>query len=301
MANNKKIIKKVAKKGVAWTHGKGYHWFNDKLLPIISNNIEIIDKQLLSDFWYVIGDVYDLNSSPQIAIKAYKKSIKYDPDHGEAFRELANMYQNIGDIKMAFKYINKALELIPNDEHSKIDKELITDEIDDPDYPYYSQDLLELQCNELLAENSYTLVLEKLKHKRRINYRKLKARAYGANKELKSYLHEWLLIVKHNETVEFEYADWFYMPDEIYYSNQFWEILYEKKGIELKGFLPNFSSLYKNYKTSIDTKEMKQLVILSIILKNSNNEVALSQLSKKFPKWKELKKLIKDDKWPCFS
>ena len=296
MENDVEILKKISKEGVSWTHGQGYNWLNETLLPLIQD-CKIEDKSLLSDCWYVIGDVYDFNDAPKMAITAYKKSIHFDEEHGEAYREIASMYERMGEYQKALENAKKALELNPDDEFSIEQYESASQELKSPSEPLYSEDDLDWQCNELLAENKPQEVIGKLINRRKIVYRKIRARSFGILKERDKYLQEWNMIVRNNQEIELDYADWFFMPDEIYYRSQFWNMLYERNNISLTGILPDYSSLYKNYRTSLDRKQMRRLVIKTFVLKNENNRQGLLDLAEVYPKWEEIKKLILDDEW----
>jgi len=286
-----KILLRVINKGIAWTHNQGYEWYSASLLPRIESagKDQPISKELLSDAWYVIGDIHDFNDAPLKAIESYKKSLKYDTGNAAACREIASMYKNIGEYKKALLFINKSLKIDPEEEFAVFEKKDITSEIKMSNKPLYLKGDIIWEMNEYLANQKFDYVINYLKNFSALHKLKVLARAYGASGMNVEYLRTWNLIIAKNKEFKLEYADWFYMPDIIYSNGQIWSIFRKAaKNIKPSIFI-QFKSLTKFY-SELTAENLFKMKCDYMIHKSKGNLKQLKKMSLKFPKWKELTK-----------
>lgn len=292
----RKILEKVAEEGVAWPQLQDYKWFKEILIPYITFYEKSYSKEneLISDCYYVIGDVFDLNKAPMKAIESYKKSIQVDKNNSAAFRELANMYRNIGEYKNALLYINKSLELDPDDEYAVSDKEWIQEFIDEKSDPFFKKGDLIWECDELLANSEPEKALELLKNKRKTAFRIAKARCYGALFDFRNYMKEWEGILQNSDKFEINSSDWFYMPDEIYENSKIWKILLKLNKRIIDSTFVSYDSLLFDYGDILNFKEMRKLICEFNIYSCEKNLTELKKLKAQFPKWIEIDEEIKE-------
>ncbi|MEO8513153.1 MAG: hypothetical protein ABI543_06325 [Ignavibacteria bacterium] len=285
------MLKRVCNNGILWTHNKGYSWYNKKLLPAVEIATREFPekKELLSDVWYIIGDIHDFNDAPNNAITAYKQSIQFDENHGEAYREIANMLERIGKNKEALKYINKSLHIDPNERNAISDKEYILSSIKFRSKPLYVSGDIKWKMNEQLATENFEFVINNLKQKKSVESLKQIARAYGALNMCDEYLRMWNRIKKLNVKFELEYADWFYMPIKVFAGKEIWVILKSLSNNIIPSIFVCYDSLYENYKNLSSNSKLK-ITCNFQIFKIEGNAKELKKMKMKFPKWKELEK-----------
>ena len=125
-------IKWHARRGVSWVHNQGYRWVKDRYVPALKRLEQASQsrqvKEILVDGYFVLGDVHDFNSAPMQAVKAYRKSIKYFPDPdfwSEPWREMGNMYSNVGRYDEAIKCLKRALRINPANKFAIGDLEVV--------------------------------------------------------------------------------------------------------------------------------------------------------------------------------
>ncbi len=160
LSKTKKLLTKVCKKGIAWTHNQGYNWYSTRLLPAVLDavNDDIISKELLSDTWYIIGDIHDFNDAPLKAIESYKNAIKFDPKIASAYREIASMLERIGKFKTALKYINMSLNIDPTENYAIHEKVSILNDIKFKNPSLYKDGDILWGMNEHLANQKFEYV-----------------------------------------------------------------------------------------------------------------------------------------------
>ena len=126
-------------------------------------------KEALVDGYYVLGDVHDFNNAPMQAVKAYRKSIKYFPKPDFAsgpWREMGNMYGQVGRYDMAIKNLKKAVRINPEDNYVVTDLDIAESDKAGDVKPLYSQsDSLYKSC-ELMAQDKPKAALDVLRNKR---------------------------------------------------------------------------------------------------------------------------------------
>ena len=232
-ASLKKFLEKTEEEGIANLYNKGYQWFKSHYLPRLRLADELLpnDLALIADSWYFVGDVYDFNEMPLLAIDAYRKVLAYDEDADGAYRELSHMYERIGAYQEALEFVNKALEYAPDDEELMDSKAEIQDSINYTTEPYLTVDNKAWQWGEWIGQERPQLVLEAAKEVgAEANTEELQrlAQAYAILGEDEDYIATWKRIVELQESLDLSYADWFYLPIGVAKQASFWELL---KGI----------------------------------------------------------------------
>lgn len=283
------------KRGLAKVHNNGFEFLKNEYLPTIERLAQKTktkaEKEVVADSYYILGDIYDFNDAPNAAIRAYRKGITFFPfpDYASGFhREIGHMHDKMGKYKTAIKYIKKALEIYENDEHAKSDLEFAELSLKRGDPPLYKAGDWKWEVNELLAQNKPRKALKILLKRKSIKAAQLRARAYGVLNGIKDQLGEWKRIEKLKGSIEFEYADWFFLIDKNNESVEFWKILHSIRKRLQPGIYVFYESLYINYSQLGHDREVNETIGFEIA-KYSKNVTKLRQLKKKYPKWLEPK------------
>lgn len=277
----------VADEGVSYAHGEGFEFYHNKLLPALSAADNFgIEKELLAECWYAVGDIHDLNDCPLQAIKAYQKSLDYDPDFAGTYKEMANMQERIGTYALALENLKKAQSLDPKDAEIKEDILAIEEAIQFADEPLFQSSNRSWLISELLANSEFNKVLEITNESTEIKELKCRAAAYGALNDFKNYLLSWTAILELNAEMDIDYWDWFYMPNVVYSGVEIWEIL-KKLNAKIQSGAFIQSATLEEYYPNLTEEETRELVCDFHILANSNNSEGLKELAKQYPKWEE--------------
>ncbi|MCH2023494.1 MAG: hypothetical protein MK207_13545 [Saprospiraceae bacterium] len=283
----------VENQGVVKLHISGYRWFKSIWLPRLGLADLLIPEHaaLLADCWYLMGDVYDFNCAPLKAIECYKKAIQYDESIDGAYREIANMYKQIGHYSKALNYINIAIDMMPDNTEIKAEKEEIQDCINYDVEPFLTDNNQCWKLNEKLANQEFDFIIQLVSQidNPELNIIQCLARAYGAQANFEKYLETWGQITNSNLTFSLEYADWFYMPDEILNSSEIWQMIKSASGrIDEANFMI-FDSFTENYGNQLTKNQVVNLIADFYIFKANSNKQGIKNLVEKFPLWKELK------------
>lgn len=286
----------VADGGVGELHHKGYEWVLNTLYPALNRASKIMphEKFLISDCYYILGDIHDFNNAPKAAINAYQKSLAFDPEFSGAYRELSGMYRKMGNYQRAMELIEKACFIDPEDEDAIIDREKLDVYLVDPgETPFKSGDLI-WALDETLATGKFqdsTALVEQFQDN--IEHYKAKARYYGALFDEENYLKQWLTILKLNQPFGLQFSDWFYMPKSIYNNLEIWEIFLALHGKILPGIFISFDSLFLSQRFKNLPKHLQhKLEIEFQIYSVTENITKLKELQVIYPEWIELQKEI---------
>ncbi len=279
----------ISKKNVSYLLHKGVIWFNRTFLPDVleAEKAKEIDKSILSDIWYLIGDAYDMNDAPMKALKSYKKAISLDKTNSVAYREAALILEEIGKYDLSLKYIDKALEIKPDDDYSIGDKESIIANIAQNTTPLYEKGDIIWMMNEKLADKAYQLVIDKLINTIDADQLKILAKAYGGLNKAREYLEIWNKISHLAVNIEIGYDDWFYMPVRVFNSDSIWRIFKKMNNNIKPSIFIHFDSLDEEYK-NLFIEEYRNLVCDFYISKATGDIENISKMKERFPKWKEL-------------
>ncbi|BDS12869.1 tetratricopeptide repeat protein [Aureispira anguillae] len=286
------FLVKVEQDGVAMLHSRGYLWFKSEFLPYLNLADTLLPDavELIADCWYLVGDIYDFNGAPLKAVESYKKALEYDDEVDGAYREIANMYEQVGRYTEALKYIDLALERMPDNEELMEDKAVIQDSITYTTEPYLTAENKAWQYAEQLAAGEIEAVIAAIQLLENPDRTMLQclAQAYGAQGEKALFLETWQKIRTAEGSMNLSYADWFYMPFSIYNSKEIWEWLKELSTVVKSTAFIDFDSLNEHYGEQLDSAEELALICDFQIYRITKNKAALKALAKQYPLWEEV-------------
>jgi tetratricopeptide (TPR) repeat protein len=299
------LIRKWIRKGVADTHSNGFFWFNNKLLPAVerikTSSVVLKYFELLSDTFYLVGDIYDFNTAPRSAIKAYKESIFYNKNNSAAWRELGGQLDCIGNSSQAIKCLKKAIVINPNDEYAKDDLEAVEFQKGKKKYSVGQKTLFKWNACDLVAEKKYNKLLEMFNGKQSLNAVKFRATVKGLLGDINGCKEEWHRLIKVKSMINFTYGDWFYMPDKVLNSPEIWLVIWAvRERISFKNnIFISHDSLSKILKekiknTSIRIKKERELIIKFNLARTRQDLVQLKRFVDLYPKWLEAKNCFED-------
>jgi tetratricopeptide (TPR) repeat protein len=212
-------------RGIAFVISRGYRWLKDKYLPAVCRLEKAgynKDRFLLSDCYYMIGDIHDFNECPKAAIKAYQESFDWCPQNASALREIGTMYERMGHYKKASSILMQSFQIDPDDEWVISEYK---DTLDAGGVPLYRKEDICWQARECLAKDRPNSALKLLIKKKTVPARQIMACAYGMLDDTNAAIEQWRKIAKVKDFIEIRYADWFYMADAVWNHAAFWEAI----------------------------------------------------------------------------
>jgi tetratricopeptide (TPR) repeat protein len=301
----------------AWTMGRGYFWFKQKYLPAVRRVEQANrkkDRFLLSNCYYLIGDVHDFNDCPLAAIAAYKRSFDLDQTHAKALQEMGVKLEDIGQYRKAVSILKKSLKINPDDENSQMDYEFALNSLKYGGPPLYRKGDTCWRARELLAWDRPAAVLRLLKNKRSIPARQIIACACGMLNDTDGIIGQWQLIAKARGMIETRYTDWFYIEDCVWDKAIFWEIIADcaRQNRFNHGVWPMIDSLWEtvipqpgNARSLQESKADKLrhnkrcFLTAQYHIARINCDSNLTQkLSRRYTNWMEIRKLLEQIS-PC--
>jgi len=292
----KAFLLEVEEDGIALLHSRGYQWFKSEFLPYLNLGDTLLADQveLLADCWYIVGDVHDFNGAPLKAIESYKKALEYDDEVDGAYREIANMYEQIGEYTQALEYINVAIEKMPEEEELMDEKAAIQDSINYTVEPYLTKENKAWILAEELAEGKSEGVIASVTAMENPEIAVLQclAKAYGIEKQEGEYFNTWKRILNAEGNFSLNYADWFYMPRTIYNSEKMWLLIKELSPRIEEAIFIEFDSLNEHYGDKLSQAEELDLICDFQIYRIAENQTALKNLATKYPLWEEVQDLL---------
>jgi tetratricopeptide (TPR) repeat protein len=292
----KAFLVEVEEDGIALLHSRGYQWFKSEFLPYLNLGDTLLpnDLELLADCWYIVGDVYDFNGTPLKAIESYKKALEYDDEVDGAYREIANMYEQIGQYTQALEFINVAIEKMPDDEELMDERAAIQDSINYTVEPHFTPKNKAWTLAEELTEGKSEVVIETIAaiENPEIAVLQCLAKAYGMEKKEEEYINSWERILNTEGSLTLNYADWFYMPLAIYNSEKIWLLLKELSPRVEEAIFIEFDSLNEHYAEKLSQAEELNLICDFQIHRITENQTALEDLAAEYPLWEEVQDLF---------
>jgi tetratricopeptide (TPR) repeat protein len=291
----KKFLEATREEGIGTLYNRGYQWFKSYYLPRLRLADELLphELELIADAWYLVGDVYDFNEMPLLAIEAYRKVLEYDEEADGAYRELAHMYERVGDYQKALEGINKALEFNPDNEELMDAKAEIQDSINYTTEPYLTEENVAWKWAELLGNERPQAVVqqaEKLGDQATVEELQRLAQAYAALEKDDQYLQTWQKIVALEEPIAIHYADWFYLPPSVAEKTAIWKLWLEAADYVQELEMTEQESLDVNYEGCMSYGEMFRAVVEYHYYTLTDNKKGLAELAKAFPKWEEVQR-----------
>jgi len=291
------LLKQVVEGAIRWAHNQGYVWLRDTFLPALEAAPNVLDDEeaLIADCYYILGDIYDFNGAPHAAIQAYGKAIEHDSEIAAAYREMAKMYQDIGNYEKAVELIDIAVAMAPTEAYALSDQERIHDDFENPPEPLYIQGDPIWQCDELLAAQKPSEALALVASLTDVDGRRAQARCYGAAADRENYLRTWEALAKLNEPFELRWSDWFFMPVEIFESPEIWQILLNIcHNIKPSVFI-TFDSLNKSDAYwKLTSQERDRLLIEANLYWASKDIEQLQALLEQYPEFEDVKEAIEE-------
>ncbi|CAA6803977.1 MAG: Unknown protein [uncultured Aureispira sp.] len=292
----KAFLVEVEEDGIAMLHSRGYQWFKSEFLPYLNLGDTLLpnDLELLADCWYIVGDVYDFNGTPLKAIESYKKALEYDDDVDGAYREIANMYEQIGQYTEALEYINLAIDKMPEEEELMDERASIQDSINYTTEPYLTKENKAWTLAEDLAEGKSEAVMATITAMEKPEAAVLQclAKAYGMEKQEEAYSKTWNRILTTEGTLTLNYADWFYMPRAIYNNEKTWALIKKLSPRVEEAVFVEFDSLNEHYAETLSQEEELNLICDFHIYRLTENRTKLEQFATKYPLWEEVQDLL---------
>lgn len=292
----KEFLAEIENDGIALLHSRGYHWFKSEFLPYLNLGDTLLpnEVELLADCWYIAGDVYDFNGTPLKAIETYKKALEYDDEVNGAYREIANMYEQIGEYTKALEYINVAIKKMPEEEELMDERAAIQDSINYTTEPYLTKENKAWTLSEDLAEGKSEVVIANVSRMENPEVAVLQclAKAYGMEKEEEAYFNTWERILKTEGALTLNYADWFYMPHAIYNSEKMWSLIKKLSPRVEEAIFIEFDSLTEHYGEALSQEEELELICDFHLHRLSGNQGAMKKLAAKYPLWEEVQDLL---------
>ncbi|MBL4649331.1 MAG: hypothetical protein JKY03_06325 [Aureispira sp.] len=292
----KAFLVEVEEDGIALLHSRGYQWFKSEFLPYLNLGDTLLpnELELLADCWYIVGDVQDFNGTPLKAIEGYKKALEYDDEVDGAYREIANMYEQIGQYTEALEYINIAIEKMPEEEELMDERAAIQDSINYTTEPYLTEGNKAWTLAEELGEGKSEAVIASVTAMENPEVAVLQclAKAYGMETQEEEYMNTWNRILTTEGSLTLNYADWFYMPRAIYNSENIWELIKKLSPRVEEAVFVEFDSLNEHYAETLSQEEELNLICDFHIYRLTENEAEMEKFAAKYPLWEEVQDLL---------
>lgn len=286
----KRLIVEVSNSELLWVHSRGYVWFHEVFIPTLkrAETLSLVPNEVLSDCYYLAGDVTEFNNAPKKALEYYHKALNFDPQCGGTYREIGNMLERIGKYDEALKYLDKAIALDPDDDCALRDRENFQDS---GPAMYEEGDVLWEVC-EHLANANPAKALSIIEYMDDHIGLRGKLYCYGAMDKFREYLQTWTELTRKSESLNLNHTDWFFMPEYIFDTPDIWAILLSTK-TKFSGVGSVFDSLEKNmtYRSMSEDSKMR-LSFQYYKHTASKNYEALKQLSESYPEWEEVRELL---------
>ena len=283
-------------------------WLTTKFLPalerfkLVATSKE--DSYLISDIYYKLGDIFFFMNAPLLSLNYYEQSIEADPKFYAAYRETGCRLDEMGRYDEAESYLRKALSLCPNDESAQSDLTVILSDKQNNEEPLYKKGDKSWNIDELLANGKFTQVLSKLKKVETIEDRQRRARAYGGLDKKEEMIREWELMSTMSGTIEYQSADWFYMPDKVWNSKFFWYAIQKLEGKFVHGVTLYHDTLFQvilypkesRLSPKQDLREHNKRIALFVqfqIARLTRDAELSKELATRYPQWTEACELNK--------
>lgn len=284
------LLDEIAEEGILETHSRGYEWMRDELMPAIAlvEGDASPNEELLSDAWYIVGDIHDFNDAPLAAIAAYRKSGEADPRSAASFRELAIMHARMGEYEQALDAINQALEIDEDVPHGFDDLASIQQAAEQGEAVMFVQGDPLWAASEALGRFEPPAGLALLGETQTASELQMLARCVGALNQTEQYLDLWEQIAATGEPIELLYADWFFMADGAYDDVRFWKTL---RGLHERmepGVFLHPPEEVRDAHRSLTGPQSELLLIDYCIFRLEGDIQGLAAILAKYPEWTDI-------------
>ncbi|MBN2835506.1 MAG: hypothetical protein JXR48_11135 [Candidatus Delongbacteria bacterium] len=258
----------------------GYLWFNENVLTCKKEITSQTDIDVVEEYFFLLGDVYELADAMNSAIDAYKMVLKVNENNVDALLELANLYENFGEYELAKEFFTKALKNGADGDVIESIKELDI-QIKEHTPPLYSHNDNKILISEYLFKKEYENALSLVGNDDFL----LKARIYGAMGNNEMVLSIWDQISKNANLINFDIADSFFIPNKLKEDVKFWKIIETNIAHFTYDSIfwqdDNLNSKYHD----LPIIERRKLNIQKIIFQLEKNSEGLKRLKEEYPMW----------------
>jgi tetratricopeptide (TPR) repeat protein len=295
-------------RGISWVVAQGFRWFRGDFLPAVvalersASNAN--DRKLLSDAWYVIGDVHDFNEAPRAAMRAYRRSIRWDPKHGESYRELGGMLHRMGRYRPAIQALERAIDLCPEDPYAPSELEWARRSAETREAPFDKPGDWKWQARELIGAGRFREAITFVRRHRGVLAHQYLACCYGGLRETVAVVREWQIIAALSGPIALEHIDWFYAGDAAYDRAEFWQALldcgnrfWHKDVGQSYGIWIMLSNPFEGICVTADEwnnrkdrkwiETKRRLHCQLNLARTQCDSILASKLARRFPKWRE--------------
>lgn len=268
---------------------RGYAWLKSEFLPalrVLAASDIGRDRKAASLLQFVLGDVHFCNRAPRAAIRAYRRSIQQF-ENSAAWREIGVMYDELAMNKAAVRCLRRAVVVDPTDQLAKDDLEII-ERSPSRQALYEPGDTL-WKSRELIAAGRARQAIAVLGRRQSIAARQHRARAYGALDDAEGVLHEWRGIRSADGRFEIESADWFFLPDSVWSSHEFWRILWF-----VRGRVERWNGLRHDSLGLWGLPRRTELILRYWLARTTSDVTVARKLSRAQPQWREARMLVRN-------
>lgn len=196
-------------------HGRGYRWLSTMFEPALVD-ADAACSQLLADSYELLGDIHDLNEAPLAALRAYEQSLARSPGNSYCLEQAGLCLKVTGDLDGAREYLELACAADPLSESARHQLSIFAEPVDCDDRHYV------MKINDALASRRFDRA-KRLAEEHGVSLDL--ARCAGAANDKGAALQRWQRASSNGELRELAYADWFYLPDVLRETAEFWRAL----------------------------------------------------------------------------
>ena len=290
------LLEELSEEGILEVHARGYEFLRDELIPAleVADDGSIEQAELVSDGWYLVGDIHDFNDAPLAAIAAYERSAKADPDSAAPHREMAGAFSRLGRHAEALNAIHQAMDLDPAVPHGLSDLEDIQNAADGKGPSEHVGGDPMWESAESLAGFDPKAALKLVAELATLEGIQMRSRCHGALDQASKFLDAWNEIAEMDGPIELGYADWFYMPDEAIDDLRFWRLLLSVHDRMEPGVFLHPPEEVRNSHRSLTGPESEKLYMEYSIERLDGNIDGLKAILRKYPEWSEIKDDIRE-------
>lgn len=290
------ILEELSEEGILEAHARGYEFLRDEVVPAleVADDGSLEQADVVSDGWYVVGDIHDFNDAPLAAIAAYERSANADPESAAPHRELAGTYSRLGRHAEALDAIHEAMDIDPAVPHGLSDLEAIQNAADAQSASQHVEADPLWEAAEFLASFDPNAALKRVAKLSTLEGIQMRSRCHGALGQASEFLAAWNDIAALDGPIELAYADWFYMPDDAIDDIRFWRLLLNAHDRMEPGVFLHPPQEVRNAHRALTGPESEKLYMEYSVERLDGNIDGLKAILRKYPEWTEIKDDIRE-------
>jgi tetratricopeptide (TPR) repeat protein len=206
----------------------GYQWLRTELLPAIealsTEKATPADRKLVAKCSYLTGAVYELTGAPLAAITCLKKALKELPHAGPVWHTLGLIQVDLGKRQDAIRSLERSIDAEP----SNLEVMMELHQLNDPEVavqPRYQEGDPLWKAAEAIAGGKLKTAHAALQGLESMEALQWHARACGAADDEAGLVGWWQRIAQGQGEVMMTLADWYYLPEAVWFNASFWEAL----------------------------------------------------------------------------